>query len=116
LVGDSADGFPGLKGWGAKATAAVLRRYGHLEDIPRIGERWEVDVRGCRSLANTLDENRDLAFLFRDLATLRIDRAAVGTVDDWLWRGPTPEFADVCERIGARSFVDRAEELAASRT
>jgi 5'-3' exonuclease len=116
LVGDSADGFPGLKGWGAKATAGVLRRYPHLEDIPRIGERWEVDVRGCRSLANTLNEQRDLAFLFRDLATLRTDHTAVGTVDDWEWKGPRPEFADVCERIGATSFVARAEQLAAARS
>ena len=111
LVGDSADGFPGLKGWGAKAASAVLRRYQHLEDIPRIGERWDVDVRGCRSLANTLADHRDEAFLFRDLATLRIDRACVGTVDDWRWTGPTDDFAEVCERIGAPTLVDRAEHL-----
>jgi 5'-3' exonuclease len=112
LVGDSADGFPGLKGWGAKATAAVLRRYEHLEHIPRIGERWDVDVRGCRSLANTLAERREEAFLFRDLATLRIDRDCVGTVDDWRWTGPTDAFPGVCERIGAAGLVERAEQVA----
>jgi 5'-3' exonuclease len=82
LVGDSADGFPGLKGWGAKAASAVLRCYGHIEDIPRIGERWTCDVRGARTLANTLEEQRDLAMLFRDLATLRIDRSILTTIDE----------------------------------
>ena len=115
VVGDSADGFPGLKGWGAKAAAAVLRRYPHLEDVPRLGERWDIEVRGCRSLANTLADQYETALLFRELATLRIDRAAVDSVDDWRWTGPTPDFADVCERIGATSFVARAEELAATR-
>jgi 5'-3' exonuclease len=111
LVGDSADGFPGLKGWGAKAAAAVLRHYPHIEDIPRLGDRWAVDVRGCRTLANTLADQLDAALLFRELATLRIDRTCVGTVDDWLWRGPRPEFAEVCERIGASSLVERAEQV-----
>lgn len=82
LVGDSADGFPGLKGWGAKAASAVLRCYGHIEDIPRIGERWTCDVRGARTLANTLEEQRDLAMLFRDLATLRIDRSLLTSIEE----------------------------------
>src|SRR5206468_3490894 len=73
LVGDSADGYPGLPGWGAKSTAAVLHRYVHLEDIPDYGHRWDVDVRGATKLAAVLTEQRDLAFLFRDLATLRAD-------------------------------------------
>ncbi|HVF76107.1 MAG TPA: 5'-3' exonuclease H3TH domain-containing protein [Acidimicrobiales bacterium] len=111
LVGDSADGFPGLKGWGAKAAAAVLRRYPHIEDIPRLGERWDLDVRGCRTLANTLADRYDTALLFRELATLRIDRDCVGTVDDWLWRGPTPAFPEVCERIGATFLVERAADV-----
>ena len=111
LVGDSADGFPGLKGWGAKAAAAVLHHYPHIEDIPRLGERWDIDVRGCRTLANTLADQRDTALLFRELATLRIDRTCVGVVDDWLWRGPTPAFPEVCERIGAASLVERADQV-----
>jgi 5'-3' exonuclease len=115
LVGDSADGFPGLKGWGAKAAAGVLRRYGHIEDIPRIGERWECDVRGARTLANTLNDQRDLALLFRDLATLRIDRSLITGVDELRWTGPKPGFDELCERIDASGVREKAERLAAQR-
>ena len=76
LVGDSADGYPGLPGWGAKSTAAVLRRYPHLEDIPKRGERWDVHVSGAKRLAGVLVEHMDEALLFRDLATLRTDAAS----------------------------------------
>ena len=115
LVGDSADGFPGLRGWGAKAAAAVLARYRHLEDIPRLGERWDVEVRGARSLANTLAEHYDHALLFRDLATLRVDPTVLGDVDDLRWTGATPAFVDVCAAIDAPRMADRAAALAASR-
>ncbi|MDQ3757159.1 MAG: flap endonuclease [Actinomycetota bacterium] len=87
LVGDSADGFPGLKGWGKAGAAAVLRCYGHIEDIPRLGERWTCDVRGARTLANTLAEQRDTAMLFKELATLRIDRALLASVEQLAWEG-----------------------------
>jgi len=116
LVGDSADGFPGLRGWGAKAAAAVLARYRHLEDIPRLGERWDVEVRGARSLANTLAEHYDHALLFRDLATLRVDPTVLGDVDDLRWTGATPAFVDVCAAIDAPRMADRAAALAASRS
>lgn len=112
LVGDSADGFPGLKGWGEKASSVVLRRYGHLEDIPWPAERWDVDVRGARSLANTLAEHRDLAFLFRDLATLRVDRTVLAGVEDLWWKGPTDAFPATCERLGARGLIDRSSAVA----
>lgn len=115
VVGDSADGFPGLRGWGAKAAAAVLARYRHLEDIPRIGERWDLDVRGARSLANTLAEQYELALLFRDLATLRVEPRVPDTIDDLQWRGPTPAFVGVCQAIDAPRMAERAETLAASR-
>jgi 5'-3' exonuclease len=115
LVGDSSDGFPGLKGWGEKAAGAVLRRYEHLEHIPRLGEQWDVDVRGCRTLANTLAAEQDAAYLFRDLATLRVDRTLLGSVDELRWKEPTDAFADVCERLGATALVERAEQLAAAR-
>lgn len=114
LVGDSADGFPGLPGWGAKSAAVVLARYGHLEAIPALAEDWDVQVRGAVKLATTLREERARAELFRDLATLRTD-AAVGTVDDWCWTGPTPEFTDWCARLGATRMAARAERLAATR-
>ena len=117
LVGDSADGFPGLKGWGAKAAAAVLKRYLHIEDIPRIAERWDVDVRGARTLANCLAEHYDDALLFKELATLRIDRTVCPSVDELRWTGPpdTGAFADVCQHLGAPGLPDRVAKLAARR-
>ena len=115
VVGDSADGFPGLPGWGAKAASAVLGRYPRLEDVPRIAERWDVDVRGARSLANTLAEQWDRALLFRDLATLRVDRSLLASVDDLRWAGPTDGFGDTCARVGASTLEQRARALAAAR-
>ncbi len=98
LVGDSADGFPGLAGWVAKSAAAVLAHYRHLEAIPPAAGQWEVSVRNAPRLAAALATERPLALLFRTLATLRTD-CAVGTVDEWRWRGPTPAFAVVRERL-----------------
>jgi 5'-3' exonuclease len=114
LVGDSADGFPGLKGWGKSSAAAVLRRYGHLEDVPPAGADWDVGVRNARGLAATLTSQREEAALFKVLATLRSD-CEVGTVDDWEWTGPRPELAAIGERLGAEDLVRRAEALAARR-
>jgi 5'-3' exonuclease len=115
LVGDSADGFPGLPGWGAKSAAAVLARYGHLDAIPSDASSWDVTVRGAPKLAATLAEQRDAADLFRDLATLRRD-VAVGKVDEWRWTGPTPEFAAWTQRLGAPDFGRRADGLRRSRS
>jgi 5'-3' exonuclease len=115
LVGDSADGFPGLPGWGAKSAATVLARYQHLADIPADARDWDVDVRGASKLAATLVAGREAAELFLALATLR-DDAEVGTVDDWEWRGPTPELAQWATRLGSASFVSRAERLATKRS
>jgi 5'-3' exonuclease len=115
LVGDSADGFPGLAGWGAKSAATVLARWLHIEDIPVDARDWEVTVRGAAKLATTLQAGRDDARLFKDLATLRIDRALLGQVEELRWRGPTEEFAAVCAAIDAPGMVRRAEALAATR-
>lgn len=115
LVGDSADGFPGLPGWGAKSAAAVLARYHHLEDIPDAPGRWDVTVRGGAKLAATLAGNRELALLFRDIATLRIDRSLVPSVDSIRWQGPTEGFAELCDRIDATQLAPRAAALAAAR-
>jgi 5'-3' exonuclease len=112
LVGDSADGFPGLPGWGAKTAAAVLARYETIESIP--AGPWDVDVRGAAKLSATLEAGRDLAGLFKVLATLRTD-GAVGTVDDWHWRGPTNDFAAWCERVGSARLGQRAEALRKAR-
>ncbi len=114
LVGDSADGFPGLPGWGAKSAATVLGHYRHLEAIPVAPGQWEVTVRNSPTLAATLVAHRDDALLFRTLATLRTD-GEVGTVDDWRWRGPTADWPAMCERLDAADLVPRAERLAASR-
>ncbi len=113
LVGDSADGFPGLPGWGAKSAAAVLGHYRHLEAIPAAPGQWEVSVRNSPTLAATLVARRDDALLFRTLATLRTD-CEVGTVDDWRWRGPTAEWPAMCQVLDAPDLVARADRLATS--
>jgi 5'-3' exonuclease len=116
LVGDSADGFPGLSGWGAKTTAAVLARYEHLEAIPDAPGQWDVPIRGVAGLAVTLAAQRDLAMLFRDLATLRTSPPAMESVDALRWTGPTPGFAGLCAGVlDAPSMAERAERLAATR-
>ena len=113
LVGDSADGFPGLPGWGATSAATVLARYGHLERIPERAADWDVSVRGAARLALTLADQGERARLFRALATLRAD-APIGTdVDALQWVGPRPELAAWSERLGSPSLQDRAAKLAA---
>ena len=115
LVGDAADGFPGLAGWGAKSAAAVLARYGHIEDIPDAAGQWDVPgLRGAIKLAAVLSENRELAYLFRRIATT-INEVPVGVVDDWHWDGPTPEFTDFCSDLGVPRLAEKAAGLAASR-
>jgi len=114
LVGDSADGFPGLPGFGAKSAATLLAHYGHLEDIPINVEDWGVSVRGAPKLATTLATQRVDADLFKILATVRTD-ADVGIVDDWQWTGPTAEFPAWCERFGWPRLASDAIVLAATR-
>jgi 5'-3' exonuclease len=115
LVGDSADGYPGLPGWGAKSAAAVLARYGHLEAIPPRAEDWEVSLRGASRLAATLAEQRERALLFRTLARLRIDAPIGGDVDALAWTGPRAEFAAWSERLGSPGLRERAARLADGR-
>lgn len=115
LVGDSADGFPGLPGWGAKSAAAVLRHYGRLEAIPHAAGQWEVTVRGGAKLAKTLADQFDLALLFRRIATLELDAPTVENVDELRWRGPGPELAAMAARLDADDLVRRTDQLAASR-
>ena len=92
LVGDAADGYPGLAGWGAKSTAAVLARFGHLESIPEDWRDWHVNAANAGALAATLTRERDQAFLFRTLATLRTDIPLFSSLDELHWSGPTPAF------------------------
>ncbi len=111
LVGDSADGFPGVPGWGEKASGSVLGRYVHLERIPANSKQWEVAVRGAARLSAALAEHRDLAMLFRTLATLRTDVPVFATVEDLRWRGPRPEFEAVAQRLGVPGLWDRARRI-----
>jgi 5'-3' exonuclease len=99
LVGDAADGYPGLRGWGARSAAALLARYHHLEAIPEDPRTWGVNVANAGALALTLARERDRAFLFRDLATLRTAVPLFESVDDLQWHGPTPAFAPLAARF-----------------
>jgi 5'-3' exonuclease len=112
LVGDTADGFPGLPGWGAKSAALVLARYGHIEDIPASAGQWDVPgLRGAAKLSATLQAQLSDALLFRRIATVDTD-VEVGTVDDWQWHGPTADFAAVADELGAPELVAFASRLA----
>ncbi len=115
LVGDSADGFPGIPGFGAKTAAALLARYGELDEIPLDPGEWDVPVRGAERLAATLNETRDVARLFRELATLVTDAPVSTRVDDLEWRGPEASFPAVCDRLEAPDLARRALELAERR-
>ena len=99
LVGDAADGYPGLPGWGAKSAAAVLARFGHLEQIPDDPRDWHVDVSSAGRLARVLAESREQALLFRTLATLRTDVALFESVDELEWKGATPSFEPLAARL-----------------
>jgi len=99
LLGDAADGYPGLAGWGAKSAAAVLARFAHLEHIPDDWRTWSVNAFNPARLAMVLARDRDRAFLFRDLATLRTDIDLFDDLEDLRWRGPTAAFADVSRRF-----------------
>ena len=113
LVGDTADGFPGLPGWGAKSASLVLARYGHIEDIPAAAGQWDVSgLRGAAKLSATLQAQLADALLFRQIAT--VDTTVdVGVVDDWHWDGPTADFAAVAAELGAPELVAYANRLRA---
>jgi 5'-3' exonuclease len=115
LVGDAADGFPGLPGWGAASAAVVLARYRHLEGIPERAAEWDVPVRGAARLAATLVEQRERARLFRTLATLRVDAPIGVGVDGLRWTGPRADFAAWASRLGTPALSERAARLAAGR-
>ncbi len=118
LVGDSADGFPGLPGWGKRSAAVALAHYGFLDEIPDDVRRWDPSVRkavrGAERLAATLADQRELVGLFRTLATLRIDRDLLPRVADLEWHGPTPAFEDVCRHLRAPGLAERVARLVPS--
>lgn len=107
LVGDSADGYPGLPGWGAKSAATVLATYGNIENIPREASSWTVKVRGADKLAQTLVAHMKDALLFKKLATLRTDVPLTESFADLEWRGAKPELKTLCESLGMPDLVKR---------
>jgi len=105
LVGDSSDGYPGLPGWGAKSSAAVLAKFKHLEDIPGDWRDWHANATNASRLAETLSRDRDKALLFRELATLRSDLPLFKNVDELKWKGPTKQFEAMAKRLEAKQEV-----------
>ena len=108
VVGDSADGFPGVRGWGAKAAASVLSRYPHLENIPKDWRTWDPAIGRARALSESLLAAWDDALLFRVLATLRLDAPVFDTVEELRWQGPRENFAECCRVMNAPALVGRA--------
>jgi len=109
VVGDSADGFPGVAGWGAKAAAAVLSHYGHLEGIPKDWRQWHPTIKRARALSESLIAAWDDAILFRTLATLRLDVPVFESVEELRWNGPRPSFEAFCRRIKSPGLVARVD-------
>ncbi len=112
LVGDTADGYPGLPGWGQKSASAVLGRWGHLENIPADPEDWDLTVRGAARLSAALEAGRDEALLFRTLATLRLDAPVLTDgVDAMRWTGPRRDLPEICRRLDAPDIGERVLAL-----
>jgi 5'-3' exonuclease len=108
LVGDSSDGYPGLPGWGPKTAAALLTRYGRLEDIPSLEEGWGVTVRGAGGAGQVLRDKRADAFLYRELARLRTDVPLTETLDDLRWQGSRRgELEPLCAEVGETELAAR---------
>jgi 5'-3' exonuclease len=116
LVGDSADGYPGLAGWGAKSSAAVLGKFLHLESIPKDCREWGVKVASAGSLAATLCRDWENALLFRKLATLRTDVKLFDDVDELKWTGPSPAFDDLAAQLDAARTEPTRRSPRASET
>jgi 5'-3' exonuclease len=108
VVGDSADGYPGLPGWGAKAAALTLSQYPHLEDIPKDWREWHPSIRRAHLLSTALFDSWDDAVLFRLLATLRLDVPVFDTVDETRWNRPRSTFEQQCQRMNALDLLNRA--------
>ena len=112
LVGDSADGFPGLPGWGAKSAATLLARYGHITSIPFDVADWDVEVRGAAKLAAALRHGFEDALLYRRIATVELGAPVSATVDEMEWRGPVAGFGERCAELAAERLAARARDLA----
>ena len=116
VVGDSADGFPGVAGWGPKAAALVLSQYPHLETIPKDFQHWHPSIKRARALSESLFSVWNDALLFRTLATLRLDVPVFNTVEDLRWNGPGPSFEQQCRRLTAPDLFRRTQAVASKRS
>ena len=116
VVGDSADGYPGIRGWGSKTAAAVFSKYPHLEDIPKDWRLWDPMLRRTRPLAESLFAAWEDALLFRTLAKLRVDVPVFRSIDDLLWRGAAEDFKRTCERMNAPDLFRRVSARKTSQT
>ena len=115
LVGDSADGFPGLPGWGAKSAATVLSRYGHIEKIPLAAGQWDITVRGGAKLAKTLADNFEDALLFRRLAVLDREAETASSIDELRWTGPGDKIEWAATMFEAPDLIERTQKLRKAR-
>jgi len=116
VVGDSADGYPGVAGWGPKAAALTFSQYAHLEDVPKDWRQWHPSIRRAQRLSESLFAAWNDAVLFRTLATLRLDVPVFGSVDELRWREPRPGFEKICGRMDAADLFGRVSRLAADRS
>jgi len=108
VVGDSADGFPGVAGWGSKSAAMILSRYRHLEEIPKDWRKWNPSIPRARSLSEALFNTWSDALLFRTLATLRLDVPVFGAVEDLRWKGPRSNFDRLSNQMKVPGLLRRA--------
>ena len=116
MVGDSADGYPGLPGWGTQSgSAGLYLQYPHLEDIPKDWRQWHPSIRKARLLSESLFNSWDDALLFRLLATLRLDVPVFDTVDETRWNRPRSTFEQHCQRMNALSLLSRAKSASPTR-
>ena len=115
VVGDSADGFPGVPGWGSKAAALTLSQYPHLEDIPKDWQEWHPSIRKARLLSESLFNAWSDALLFRTLATLRLDVPVFDTIEDLYWKAPRPNFEEHCRRMKSPDLLGRVRSAQSKR-
>ena len=112
LVGDTADGFPGLKGWGAKSSSALLAHYQHIEQIPNDHNDWIPQVRSSQKLSQTLNDDYDLALLFKLIATIDYEAKTFENIDELEWKGPQKDFNKILEKVDAERLIGKVTRLA----
>ncbi len=112
LVGDTADGFPGLKGWGAKSSSALLAHYQHIEQIPNDHNDWIPQVRSSQKLSQTLNDDYDLALLFKLIATIDYEAQTFESIDELEWKGPQKDFNKILEKVDGERLIAKVTRLA----